>query len=1075
MSNLTTFGDNRFSPSRKANVANTGYTYNSFFIHTNPRTAPGLPSSFASQVIFSNYYLSLVDDYDPVKTGMTAGENAEMAAALLLVKRGSVTKLFAVDSGTWNNAANWYPNGVPGANANVCIPEGTVCTYDLNDSTTKLFTVRVDGTFQADPTIDCAILFDTMVITPLGTRRSGTLASPVPADKTHQYIIATSNGEIDVGPHAWDTFFQSRGIISIGLSDDHGYKKNGYFEAVSPAVPVAGATSLQLNAVPTGWLVGDSIVICSTVGFRYFSLGGASYTGTAFPDFQDEERTITSITGSTISWTGGLTWSHIGPTGVTNRQDCKCYVINLTRNIVFRPDNASADLNHRGHTMQMHNYNGWKARGAEFRSLGRTSKLGGSTKGIIARGWGTLAAGVSMDLTASPHWDVTKSAIYIGTSFNVTWGLVAPDQTIPMYITIVGKDELGAPLTDIITIQTFAGFSTRENRVLKYFLTVTSISFSQTYTAATFPFMFISNTGRQMNEKGLRDLRTAAGADTVYTDVTTHSNVQSRYPFHWHKLGVVGNILLNAPYLDSCSIHDSPGWLVAQHQTHANIRNCVGYKAHGSGFVSEDGNETGVWLNNISVNHFGDGDTTFKAGPPVRNLDTAVQGVAFWATSRIMRLVNNIAGSCLGGFVFETRFASPTSHELLFDQAMSCQTCFRGNVGPGSSVSAMDAQWTIIEGFSGNIGFALSDGFLVSKSNNAHNHALTTVLKNYKAWSTSGSGINITYTSHYNMNDIDCFAGRQMDDYAGTSYSSRASAYGIFQGTNSTGMRWIRFTSEGYSSGFAPGHDSTSGDPATFSESNNIVIVDAVFRDCGVNYYDGSPGQPAIKILPYDIVVSSSSLSQITATLTNPVMTVDVPGQRYGVQGTLTDTFSTYYLSGPIESFSYGIFGSETVERYLQRDGYWVDVSDGKPYLLADEWFSDRLTGINDKIKIPINVSSSDTYIPSMSPYTNNGSCDLSNHTKPVFNDFTVIITQNENRIVDIIGRATGSHVKYGLCKQPLKSTIVDNKNGTITIVPFPNETYTETTEIWVDDNNGNTTRATMTIIFGQRLTLHVV
>jgi hypothetical protein len=84
-----------------------------------------------------------------------------------------VSHTFNVTSGNWNSAGNWSPASVPGANARVVIPSGRTVTYDKNDATTRVKTIRVDGTFKFKTDSDTALNVDTVVVMPDATVRDG--------------------------------------------------------------------------------------------------------------------------------------------------------------------------------------------------------------------------------------------------------------------------------------------------------------------------------------------------------------------------------------------------------------------------------------------------------------------------------------------------------------------------------------------------------------------------------------------------------------------------------------------------------------------------------------------------------------------------------------------------------------------------------------------------------------------------------------------------------------------------------------------------------------------------------------
>lgn len=974
-----------------------------------PHVVPSLPSTFGTQALFSTYYLALVDDYDPVKSGMTAFETAEMNAALALIKKGAttnITKLFAVNSGNWNTAANWYPSGVPGAGAYVCIPEGTVCTYALDAPSTKLFGVRVDGTLKTDVTVDTAMLFDTMVVTPLGTFQDGVRATPVPQGITHEWIIATSNGLIDV---AWDTFFQSRGIIWIGTTRIWGAAKTPFLEVASYTGPVNTATSLTLASAPTNWNVGDDIIICSTRAKPYT---WNNVWSDAAQTPETERRTLTSSSGASLGWTGGLTYSHAGPQGTLNRTDCKAYVANLTRNIIFRPDDTAAAIHHRGHLMQMHNR---RFQGANFEvaDLGRTAKHHGLAHMVVFK-TGALAANTATDLTLSAYWN--GSAISFGPTFKMSFQF---NSVGAGNITITGTNAAGGAQTE--TLAYADGFSDFINCV-KYFRTVTEIKYS-TAIATNNPKVSLLARSRQLNDLGVRDLYTGTA---VYTAVTAYDNVQGRYPLHWHKMGLMGDIYLEPPFLRGCSFHGSPSWLVAQHQTHGDIIDCVGFDAQGAGLVSEDGPETGLWIGNLMAKFIGNGDGTIKKGQDLLERDIAVVGSPFWFSGRMPRTKSNIAIDCLSGFAYNSRHANIGVLVEQFDQP----GCVRGK-----DVTNVSNNVVPLGHFDDNVAIACAIGISVVKAQPAQFHDLRTVLRRFKVWSAV-SGCDIGYTRNYSLIDWDVFFGNV------TSFGGKSAATGILLFDNASAQSFIRPTIEGFGTAMTitHGHTENTGGPAFDTDPRNgRIILDQTVIDCTTEYVD----------------FNAAIDQQFTAAQLNSApISLSVTSTSTSVTGTKHDEFGYYDYPFGFDQFDH------TRTNLLTYYGHYTDTASGNKYVMTDEWFSSALTGEMQKIKVPVDVTSG----VSLTGMTNHGSMNLTNDTAPIFANFSVSMTRNTNKTVDILALASGNTIRFGGYQRPMKTFLVDNEDGTITLIPLTDENYTESCYIWVDDANGNTTRSTMTI-----------
>jgi hypothetical protein len=977
--------------------------------------ALSLPSSFGSQALFSTYYLAQPDDYTPLRV-LNAFEEAEMDAAMALVPRDEITKLFAVDAGNWNTAGNWYPSGVPGFGAIVCIPEGCVCTYNLNAPLTELFTVRLDGILKTDPAIDTAMLFDTMVITQMGRLQDGTRAHRVDHSKVHQWIIATSNGDIDV---TWDTFFQSRGIISLGTVDVWGAFKTPFLKVVSPAGPVASATSLTLASEPTNWKVGDDIVVCATQWRNVGSFGIQN------PD-RNDRRTLTSSSGTALGWTGGLTYSHQAPVGTTNRTDCAAYVMNLTRNVVFRPDDIDALIRHRGHMMQMHNPAGWSMRNAEIADLGRTSKMAGlfNYLGCIHH---TVSSGIAarpLNLSSSPYWNAGSSQIEFGATHQVYSRATSGSRGT---LTIEGTDEDGNSQSEVMNY--LSGDRTLVTR--KYFLTVDNAEYS---TRTDRPFVGVLARGRQLNENGVRDLKYnyATGLDetTVYTAIKNTVNIQGRYPFHWHKLGVLGDILLDPPVLDGCSFHGSPGWLVAQHQTHGVIKNCVGFDAQGAGLVGEDGNETGIWQDCLMAGIHGNNDTIYKDNGERAEKDPAVPGTAYWFTGRGLHVRGSIAAGCQGGFIYNVRLQNVQIKAEQYDQP----TVTRGR-------TTTDVDDINIGHFEDCTTYAAQMGFLVVKANSAQGHDIRTVVKRFKAVSCQ-RGAEFTYTSNYLVLDADVLndaVSNVGDD-----------AWGLITGINTTNISFVNPVVEGLKYGFNLDHDMTDNSYKTLVEAQRIII-NPTFRNITTSNYVNHDANIDLFLATGDLNSDPLVLGSIT----------DSGGTNdRSITGVKHDSIGD--VAHPHWPDTYTYLENPDILNIIQTKGYYTDATDGHKYLLNDEWFTSRVTGLMNKVIVPMDITTG----YSLTGAVDKGVCDLVNKTGPTMADFSVSLTRNTSKEIDLFAVANvGSGALKSISFQcPMKTKLVDIGNGTITAIPLNDENYTETCYVWVDDVNGNTTRATMTI-----------
>ncbi len=282
----------------------------------------------------------------------------EHLALMSLVPVAAATHV-AVNNGSWFDPKTWANGQVPGDGAKVLIPQGVTVDYD-GQSKASIFTIRVDGQLDFATDKDTFLEVDTFVVATTGHLTIGTEGKPV--DPSVSTIISfADNGPINV---AWDPMLLSRGLISHGTIDIHGAEKETFLKVAID--PLKGDTSMTLESVPTGWQVGDKIVLAGT---HLVPSTAANRDAPVIAQTQDEELVITAINGNVVTFDRPLVYDHEGA-----RADLKAYVANYSRNIVFENEaGAAAPTHERGHVMLMHSDN-ITVKYAEFDELGRTDK-----------------------------------------------------------------------------------------------------------------------------------------------------------------------------------------------------------------------------------------------------------------------------------------------------------------------------------------------------------------------------------------------------------------------------------------------------------------------------------------------------------------------------------------------------------------------------------------------------------------------------------------------------------------------------------------------------------------------------
>jgi cell surface hyaluronidase len=263
----------------------------------------------------------------------------------------------AVLPGSWSSPATW--GGVlPGVEDDVIIPAGISVTLNAN---VECGGITVGGRLEverADRTLICDSLFvqGSGAVFEVGTATNRFLQKFTLTLKGLPTETVMSMGAKLLGA-------QQGGTIRI-----HGRDRTEW--TFLGANAAAGATSVTLSET-TDWQVGDTILI----------------TSSRLAWSEAETRTITAVSGNTVSFTPGLSYLHNGSTTTRTRSsDGKSWTANLraevgllSRNIKIQGDAASETSGFGGHIMVMPGggVSGYAfIQGVELFRMGQKSLLG---------------------------------------------------------------------------------------------------------------------------------------------------------------------------------------------------------------------------------------------------------------------------------------------------------------------------------------------------------------------------------------------------------------------------------------------------------------------------------------------------------------------------------------------------------------------------------------------------------------------------------------------------------------------------------------------------------------------------
>lgn len=275
--------------------------------------------------------------------GQTVTSTCYMCQYLDPMMPDSAATNVVVKSGNWSDPTTWQNGAVPTNGAQVLIPAGLTETVD-GVVAPQLKWIHVYGGLQFATNVNTSLDVETLWTDDGAVLTIGTASNPIASNVTANITFA------DTGPtdRTWDPMWLSRGLLSMGFTTMYGATVTPYETLSQPAT--AGSTDLFTSGAPTGWKVGDNLV-----------LGGTSASAN-----QDEQFTIASINGNDVKLSSPLKYSHLAP-----NSSLGIYLTDTTRNITFNSQNTATAR--RGHVMFMDmptaniNY-------VEFDNLGRTDK-----------------------------------------------------------------------------------------------------------------------------------------------------------------------------------------------------------------------------------------------------------------------------------------------------------------------------------------------------------------------------------------------------------------------------------------------------------------------------------------------------------------------------------------------------------------------------------------------------------------------------------------------------------------------------------------------------------------------------
>ncbi|MEO1200704.1 MAG: cadherin-like domain-containing protein [Pseudomonadota bacterium] len=533
------------------------------------------------------------------------------------------------------------------------------------------------------------------------------------------------------------------------------------------------------------------------------------------------------------------------------------------------------------------------------------------------------------------------------------------------------------------------------------------------------------------DDLGRTDKSIPAADVGTFSTIEADSNVKGRYSLHLHLTGTEDQD--DPSFLVGNAVSGSPGWGIVQHSSHSVIVDNAVFDAFGAAFAAEDGDETGVWGSNIAIRSQGAdwGEASAKLQSDLARHDNGRTGDGFFFAGRLVEAVDNVAANTTHGFVWMHRSApsDPLSANLEHPE-----------IAYGSDTMRLDQ--APIQGFRDNEAFGTQVGLIVIKADSRQEHEVRTDLDGFLNWETYG-GMDLTYTSHYTISDVDLLAAE--GSYAEFGYRLGGNAFDmVVNGMQIEGFdRGVDFTTNIFTF------------PVTDADVGH-VFIDVEQTGVGSEYVGFNPARH--RIMSSDELVEGRLAFDMTGDLTLS------PGETLFFNGTKTDSLGSrdrqFASMDDIQSASF----QENIVPLLQSEGYYT-APDGRHILLVEDFIADRATGELLKFAHQVTLQMSDAQLASLGA-TNNGPITLGG-SAPITTDDTATVAPGEAVIIDVLANdrdPDGGPLRVDGITQPDQGFAQMGPGGTIVFVAGFNSEDTETFTYWAADASGNFTPAQVTV-----------
>ena len=549
--------------------------------------------------------------------------------------------------------------------------------------------------------------------------------------------------------------------------------------------------------------------------------------------------------------------------------------------------------------------------------------------------------------------------------------------------------------------------------------------------------MFMHNDDVDVRYAAFEDLGRTDKSEPAFdvgtlSSVSADSNVKGRYSLHFHKTGTLDQ---ENPAMSVGNVVDgSPGWGMVHHSSHADFVDNVVFDVFGAAYAAENGDETGSWINNIAIRAegIGYGEAAAKQQSDLGRHDNGRTGDGFFFAGRLVEAADNVAANTTHGYVWMHRSApsDPLSANLQ-------------NPEIAHGAEYLDVERTVIEGFHNNEAFGTQVGLVVVKASHWQDHDTRTILDGFLNWETS-NGMEIAYTSHYTIKDVDLIGTRNSAPVADA-------ATGVAVIGNAFDITFNGLSVDGFNTGVDMTHNEH-----TFGSRDadyGHVFIDADITDTRTPWAHLSTAR-------YTVMNSDDLVEGRLSFVMQGDTTLSL-GETFYFDGLKTDSIGTRnrQFDGDRQKIE-----PENINRLLQTDGYYVTAS-GQKVMLIEDFVADRATGELLKFSHVVTLAMTDAQLNGIGAQ-NNGLITFGG--APVLaQDDMAHTSAGEDVLIDVLVNdrdPDGGDVRVDGLGDPRHGDVYLQDDGSVLYSPNEGFTGTDSFTYWSADDEGFYTQATVTV-----------